>query len=65
MPYAGLIDQQNQNVKTDLFVGAFVVILPLSLLAGLWLADAIASGAERRRRCRRSPPRWRARSRSC
>lgn len=44
VPYAGLIDQQNQNVKTDLFVGSFVVVLPLSLLAGLRLSDAIARG---------------------
>lgn len=42
--YAGVVNQQNQKVKTDLYIGAFVVILPLALLAGLWLTDAIAGG---------------------
>ena len=43
--YAGLVNQQNQNVKTDMYVGTFVVILPLALLAGLRLVGTIARGA--------------------
>jgi hypothetical protein len=43
-PYAKLINQQNQTVKTDVYVIAFLVILPLSVLAGARIADAIADG---------------------
>ena len=43
--YAGLVNQQNQTVKTDLYIGAFVVILPLALIAGPRLVDAIAAGS--------------------
>lgn len=43
-PYAGLINQQNQSVKTDVYLIAFLVILPLSLLAGTRIADALAAG---------------------
>ncbi len=40
----GLFNQQNQKVKTDLYVGGFLVILPLSLIAGSRLVDIIAAG---------------------
>ncbi len=43
--YVGLVNQQNQSVKTDMYVGSFVVILPLALLAGLRLDATIARGA--------------------
>ena len=43
--YAGLINEQNQTVKTDLYLLSFVVILPLALIAGPRIADAIAAGA--------------------
>jgi hypothetical protein len=43
-PYAGLINQQNQTVKTDLYLLAFIVILPLALIAGPRVIDAIAAG---------------------
>jgi hypothetical protein len=43
-PYHNLINQQNQSVKTDAYLVAFLVILPLSLLAGPRIADAIAAG---------------------
>ena len=42
--YAGVVNQQNQKVKTTLFIGAFVVVLPLALLAALRLSDEIARG---------------------
>jgi hypothetical protein len=41
--YAGLINQQNQSVKTDVYLIGFLVILPLSLLVGPRIADAVAS----------------------
>ena len=47
-PYHGLINQQNQSVKTDAYLIAFLVILPLSLLAGPRIADAIAAGPNAR-----------------
>ncbi|HEY2160587.1 MAG TPA: hypothetical protein VGH24_04720, partial [Solirubrobacteraceae bacterium] len=47
-PYAGLINQQNQTVKTDVYLISFLVILPLSLLAGPRIADAIAEGPNAR-----------------
>ena len=43
-PYHNLINQQNQSVKTDVYLIAFLVILPLSLVAGPRVADAIAAG---------------------
>jgi hypothetical protein len=43
-PYARLVNQQNQTVKTDVYLITFLVILPLSLLAGPRIADAIAAG---------------------
>ncbi len=42
---AALVNQQNQTVKTDLYLAAFLVILPLALIAAPRLADRIASGA--------------------
>ncbi len=44
-PYHNLINQQNQSVKTDVYLISFLVILPLSLFAGPRIADAIASRA--------------------
>jgi hypothetical protein len=43
-PYHGLINQQNQSVKTDVYLITFLVILPLALVAGPRTADAIADG---------------------
>jgi hypothetical protein len=43
-PYAGLINQQNQSVKTDMYLLSFIVIVPLALIAGARIADAIAAG---------------------
>jgi hypothetical protein len=43
-PYHNLINQQNQSVKTDVYLIAFLVILPLSLVGGPRIADAIAAG---------------------
>jgi hypothetical protein len=43
-PYHNLINQQNQSVKTDAYLISFLVILPLSLVAGPRVADAIARG---------------------
>jgi len=53
-PYHSLINQQNQSVKTDVYLISFLVILPLSLFAGPRITDAIASGRAGIR-CRRSP----------
>jgi hypothetical protein len=41
--YHNLINQQNQSVKTDVYLIAFLVILPVSLLAGPRIADALAA----------------------
>lgn len=38
------INQQNQTVKTELYVVAFLVILPLGLFVGPRLVDAIGAG---------------------
>jgi hypothetical protein len=43
-PYAGLINQQNQAVKTDIYLGAFLVALPVALIAVPRVADLIARG---------------------
>ncbi len=43
-PYHNLINQQNQSVKTDAYLISFLVILPLALLGGPRIADAIAGG---------------------
>lgn len=43
--FASLVNQQNQNAKTALYVVAFLVILPLALYVGPRLADAIAGSA--------------------
>jgi hypothetical protein len=42
--FTGFVNQQNQSAKTALYVAAFVVILPLSLLVGGRVADSIARG---------------------
>lgn len=46
-PLLGLVNQQNQTVKTDVYLGAFLIVLPLALIAGPRLADAIAAGPNR------------------
>jgi hypothetical protein len=43
-PYHNLINQQNQSVKTDVYLITFLVILPLSLVIGPRIADAVAAG---------------------
>jgi hypothetical protein len=43
-PYAAFFNQQSQTAKTDLYLVTFVVILPLSLLLGSRLADAVSTG---------------------
>jgi hypothetical protein len=43
-PLPGLIDQQSQTAKTLSFVAAFAGFLPLGLLIGTRLADAVATG---------------------
>jgi hypothetical protein len=45
---SGIVNQQNQTVKTDAYLIAFLVILPLALVAGSRVADAIAAGPNRR-----------------
>jgi hypothetical protein len=40
----GLVNQQSQTAKTIAFVITFVVLLPLGLVAGARLADAVAAG---------------------
>jgi hypothetical protein len=40
----GVVNQQNQTVKTDVYLITFLVILPLALVAGTRVADAIAAG---------------------
>ena len=47
-PYHNLINQQRQSVKTDVYLISFLVILPLSLLVGPRIADAIAGGPNAR-----------------
>jgi hypothetical protein len=42
--YAGLVNQQSQSAKTDVYVLSFVVILPLALIVGPRITDAIAAG---------------------
>jgi hypothetical protein len=41
---AALVNQQNQSVKTGLYVAAFAVILPLALIFAPRIADRIARG---------------------
>jgi hypothetical protein len=42
--FTGLVNQQNQTAKSLLYVLAFVVILPLAVIAVPRLADALAAG---------------------
>ena len=42
--FAKYVNQQNQNAKTAIYLASFVVILPLALLAGPRLADAVRRG---------------------
>ena len=42
--YAGVINQQNQQAKTALYVATFVVVLPLALVCVPRLAGRIAGG---------------------
>jgi hypothetical protein len=42
--FSGFINQQNQGAKTALYVCAFLVVLPISLVLGPRLSDAIAAG---------------------
>jgi hypothetical protein len=42
--YAAFFNQQSQTAKTDLYLVTFVVILPLSLILGSRLADAVSAG---------------------
>ncbi len=42
--YTKYVNQQNQNAKTAIYLASFVVILPLALLAGPRLADAVRRG---------------------
>lgn len=42
--FAGLVNQQNQTAKTLLYVVAFVLILPVAVIAVPRLADAIVAG---------------------
>ncbi len=44
VPIPGLPLQQNQDAETLLYLGSFVVILPISLVLGSRLADRIAAG---------------------
>ena len=44
---SGIVNQQNQTVKTDAYLIAFLVILPLALVAAPRVADAIAAGPNR------------------
>lgn len=43
-PLSGLVNQQNQTVKTDVYLGAFLIVLPLALIAAPRIADAVAAG---------------------
>jgi hypothetical protein len=43
--FTGFVNQQNQSAKTMLYLAAFVVILPLSLLLATRVADSIARGS--------------------
>jgi hypothetical protein len=43
--FAGLVNQQNQNAKTFLYLASFLIVLPLGLLAVPRLADRIARRA--------------------
>lgn len=45
--FSGFINQQNQGAKTALYLCAFLVVLPLSLVLGPRLSDAIAAGPNR------------------
>ncbi len=42
--FTGLIKQQNQDAKTALYAASFIAILPVSLVFGPRIADAIARG---------------------
>jgi hypothetical protein len=42
--YAAFFNQQSQTAKTDLYLVTFVVILPLSLILGSRIADAVSAG---------------------
>jgi hypothetical protein len=44
--FAGHVNQQNQHAKTDLYLLAWIVIAPLSLIAVPRLADRIAAGPD-------------------
>ncbi len=41
---AGLVNQQNQSTKTQLYVITFLVVLPLSILAASRIVDAVTAG---------------------